>query len=265
MPLMNIRHLKPLWLGVVLFCTAPHTMVAQYTTDWVANTFGTNAAHVGNAARSMWVAPEGMVYTSSMWDENAGSIAMYQNGASIGSFAAHGETQGGAITGNSTYVFSALQFTTSYGSGQVGRYVRSSNTRNLVIPVSATTTERKADVITGLATAGTLLYASDLPGNRVRIFTVDGVWQSDISVAGPGALAVDGSGNIWVAQMAAGAVLEFSPAGVLLNTITLATTARPSALYYDAPSSELYIGDEGPDMNIKIYNVASAPVPASTF
>jgi DNA-binding beta-propeller fold protein YncE len=101
----------------------------------------------------------------------------------------------------------------------VGRYDRTSHARNLIIAVSATTTERRADVVTGLATSGTLLYASDFPGNRVRVFTTDGVWQRDISVASPGALAVDDTGNIWVAQKRAGTVLEFSPSGAALNDV----------------------------------------------
>ncbi len=161
----------------------------QYTTDWVANTFGTNANHVGNAARSMWVAPEGVIYTSSLWDENAGSIGIYQNDATVGSIGTHKDTQGSAITGNSADIFTTLQYNTAYGgSAFVGRYNRSNKTRDLVIAVSATTTESKADVVTGLATSGTLLYASDYPGSRVRVFTVNGVWQRDIGVSGPGAL-----------------------------------------------------------------------------
>ncbi|MDR3100275.1 MAG: SMP-30/gluconolaconase/LRE-like region family protein, partial [Paraburkholderia sp.] len=73
----------------------------QYTTDWLANTYGTLAAHVGNGARSMWVAPEGVIYTASFWDENEGGMAIYQNGKSLGSIGLHNEFQGGAITGNS--------------------------------------------------------------------------------------------------------------------------------------------------------------------
>jgi hypothetical protein len=52
----------------------------SYTTTWVGNTFGDNAHHVGNCARAIWVAPEGVVYTVSLWDENAGSLGIYQNG-----------------------------------------------------------------------------------------------------------------------------------------------------------------------------------------
>ncbi|MDX6462050.1 MAG: hypothetical protein QOE55_5747, partial [Acidobacteriaceae bacterium] len=177
---MIMKRITTVFLAVALIATIAPNCFGQYTTDWVANTFGTNATRVGNVARSMWVAPEGVVYTASMWDENAGSIAIYQNGQGIGFIGAHADSQGGAITGNSTSIFTPLQFTTTFGSGKVGRYNRSTKTRDLIIAVSATTTERRADVITGLATSGPLLYASDLPGNRVRIFTTDGIWQKDI-------------------------------------------------------------------------------------
>ncbi|WP_165848081.1 SMP-30/gluconolactonase/LRE family protein [Paraburkholderia lacunae] len=260
-----VKRIYTAFLAAILVATLAPECQAQYTTAWMANTFGTNATRVGNTARSMWVAPEGVIYTASMWDENEGGVAMYQNGQHIGSLGAHGEFQGGAITGNATSIFAALQFNKTYGSGKVGRYDRTSRTSDLLIAVSATTTERRADVVTGLATSGSLLYASDFPGNRVRVFTTAGVWQRDISVPGPGALAVDGAGNIWIARKSAGAIVEFNPAGAPLNTIQMSAASRPSSLFFDAVKTHLMIGDEGPDMNIKIYNIASTPFPAGTF
>lgn len=238
---------------------------AQYTTDWLANTFGTLATHVGNTARSMWVAPEGVIYTASMWDENEGGVAIYQNGKSIGSIGINSEFQGGAITGNATSIFAALQYSTRYGSGAIGRYNRATQQRDLLIPVSAWNAVKRADVITGLATAGSLLYASDFLGNRVRVYTTDGVWQQDINVSGPGALALDSAGNIWVAQQSAATVVEFSPGGALLNTIQMPAASRPSALYFDASSGQLMVGDQGPDMNIKRYTVSGTPTLVGTF
>ncbi|MGE8472863.1 MAG: SMP-30/gluconolactonase/LRE family protein [Paraburkholderia hospita] len=238
---------------------------AQYTTDWLANTYGTLASHVGNAARSMWVAPEGVVYTASMWDENEGGVAIYQNGRSVGSIGIHSEFQGGAITGNATSIFAAMQVGTQYGSGGVGRYNRATGTRDLVINVSTWNAVTRADAITGLATAGSLLYASDFFGNRVRVFTTDGAWQQDFSVAGPGALALDSAGNVWVARKSASAIVEYGPTGALLNTIQMAATSRPSALYFDASTGLLMVGDEGPDMNIKLYSLSGAPQLAGTF
>ncbi|WP_431826008.1 SMP-30/gluconolaconase/LRE-like region family protein [Burkholderia sp. F1] len=252
-------------LAAAIATMAPACHAAQNTTDWLANTYGTLAAHVGNAARSMWVAPEGVIYTASNWDEDEGGVAVYQNGKSLGSIGAHGEFQGGAITGNATSIFAALQANRSYGSGAVGRYNRATKVRDRFIQVSASTNQTRVDVVTGLATAGSLLYASDFYGNRVRIFTTDGVWQRDINVSGPGALAVDGAGNVWVAQKSAGTIVEFGPTGALLNTIRMAGESRPSALHFDASSKQLMVGDEGPDMNIKRYNVAGTPTLAGTF
>jgi hypothetical protein len=258
------RRIHAVILAVVIASVAP-TCQSENTTDWLANTYGTLAAHVGNTARSMWVAPEGVIYTASMWDEYEGGVAVYQAGKSLGSIGAHGEFQGGAITGSSTSIFVALQPGGTYGSGAVGRYNRTTRTRDLLIQVSAFNNLPRVDVVTGLATAASLLYASDFYGNRVRIFTTDGVWKRDINVTGPGALAVDGAGNVWVAQKGEGSVVEFSPTGALLNTIQMPSGARPSALYFDAPSGQLMVGDEGPDMNIKRYKLSGTPALAGTF
>jgi hypothetical protein len=259
------NHIRAVFTSIVLIAGMTPLCHAQYTTDWIANTFGTNATHVGSVARSMWVAPEGIIYTSSLWDEDEGGVAIYQNGQSMGSIGAQGDFQGSAITGNATSLFVAMAFSTAFGGGAVGRYDRTSQTRDLLIPVSATNTQQNTDVITGLATSGSLLYASDFPGNRVRVFTTDGAWLQDIAVAGPGALAVDSAGNLWDAEKNAGAILEFNSSGAPLNTIQMAATSRPSALTFDSLTKFLVVGDEGPDMNIKFYNIAGTPFLTSTF
>ncbi|KVZ03525.1 SMP-30/gluconolactonase/LRE family protein [Burkholderia ubonensis] len=261
---MSMKLIRAALLGAWLAAIAS-AVHAQYSTDWIANTFGTIAAHVGNGARSMWVAPEGVIYTSSRWDENAGGVAMYQNGQGIGTIGLHDEFQGGAITGNASSLFVALGYNRTFGSGSVGRYNRSTNTRDLRIPVSVWTGVQYADVITGLATAGTLLYVSDFYGNRVRVFTTNGVWQRDINVTGPGALALDAAGNLWVARKSAGVVVQYSPAGTLMNTIQMGAASRPSALYFDASTGLLMVGDEGPDMNIKSYGLVGIPAQVGTF
>ena len=110
------KPIQAVLLAVAIAAIAPAGHAGN-TTDWLANTYGTLEAHVGNVARSMWVAPEGVIYTASFWDENEGGIAIYQNGQSIGSIGIHNEVQGGAITGNTTSIFAALQIGAPGGSG----------------------------------------------------------------------------------------------------------------------------------------------------
>ena len=72
------------FVAMLIATIAPACQAQQYTTEWIANTFGTNTTYVGSAARSLWVAPEGVIYTASFWDENEGGVALYQSGKSIG-------------------------------------------------------------------------------------------------------------------------------------------------------------------------------------
>ncbi|GGA53756.1 hypothetical protein GCM10011507_01130 [Edaphobacter acidisoli] len=255
------------WIFILLIsATISHAQVS-YTTTWVGNTYSTIPTYVGNAMRSMWVAPEGVIYTASMWDESQGSINVYQNGHKINTIGAHGEEQGGAISGDATDLFSALQFNTTLGgSGFIARYNRSTGVRDLTWSASSDKTERRADVITGIADTGTLVYVSDHPDNLVRCYTTAGVWQSDWSLTDPGAIAVDGSGNIWVAQMSEGTIQEFAPTGTMLSTISMGSSARPSAMYYDSVNNQLMVGDQGPNMNIQIYgNLSTTPSVVGTF
>jgi hypothetical protein len=195
---------------------SPASHAQQYTTDWLANTYGTLAAHVGNGARSMWVAPEGVIYTSSFWDENEGGVAIYQNGKSSARSASMTNSRA-ARSPATPPICSSRSVNTSNGSGTVGRYNRASGQRDLTFNVSVWNALSRVDAITGLATAGTLLYASDFYGNRVRVYTTDGAWQRDISIANPGALALDNAGNVWVAQRARAWSPQFSPAGAQLQ------------------------------------------------
>jgi len=257
---MKYKKLPTLFAVLMLANAISHAQIS-YTTTWVGNTFGDNAHHVGNVARAIWVATNGVVYTASLWDENASGIGIYQNGQNLGSIGAHGEVQGCSITGDSVAVFAEEQ---GVNGGKVGRYNRSTHVRELMFTVSAT----NGDSVPGLAISpfNGLLYASDKNGNRIRVFTTNGVWQQDWTVSNPGAMAVDNSGNVWVAQKTNATIQEFNATGGALKTITMGASSRPSALYFDTPNAQLMVGDEGPDQNIKIYgNLGGTPTLAGTF
>jgi Secretion system C-terminal sorting domain len=232
---------------------------AQYTTTWVGNNFPDITNHVGNCARSMWVSPEGIVYTASLWDEKGRNIGIYQNAATLGSMGGNKESQGSAIGGNATYIYTAQQ---APNSGKVGRYNRVTKTRDLLFTASAGT----ADAIQGIAVSGSRVFVSDSSGNRVAVFTTNGVLLRQWPVANPGAIAVDSSGAVWVAQPNNGTIRCYDSTGIAGVVINMGTGARPSALYADSARGQLLAGDQGPDMNIKIYTqLTGTPVLSGTF
>lgn len=231
----------------------------NYTVTWIGNNFGDVDKHVGNAARSMWVSPGGMVYTASNWDEKGRNIGIYQNGMTIGAMGGTKDSQGSAIGGDSTYIYTAQQ---TPNSGYIGRYNRVSKTRDLLFKVSNGT----GDAIRGILVNGGEIFVSDFFGNRIGVYSSTGTLLREWAVTEPGAIAIDAQSNLWVAQMGVGQVKSYSITGIAGPVIQLYPGSRPSALYCDKAAGLLYIGDEGPDQNIKIYNgLAGTPSLQSTF
>ncbi|NHA03717.1 SMP-30/gluconolaconase/LRE-like region family protein [Mucilaginibacter sp. HC2] len=233
--------------------------VNDYTVTWFGNNFPAVTNYVGNAARSMWVSPEGVVYTASLWDEKGRNIGIYQNGNTIGAMGGTKDSQGSAIGGDSTYIYTAQQ---APNSGYIGRYNRNSKTRDLLFKASNGTGE----AIRGIVINGNEIFVSDFAGNRIGVYSKTGSLLREWTVTEPGAITIDGQSQLWVTQMSAGQLKSFSTSGVAGPVITMGANAQPSALYCDKAAGLLYVGDQGPDQNIKIYtNLASTPQLQGTF
>lgn len=253
-----------LFVAWMLTNVVSHGQVStSYTTDWVGNNNPVNSVtgYVGNCARSMWVAPDGVVYTASLWDENGRNIGVYKNGAAIGAMGGNGTIQGSSITGDGTYIFAALQNFPGY----VGRFNRATGVNDLKFQVSPTGT---GDCCPGLADYnGTLVYASDNPGNRIAVYTTAGVYVKAWNVTAPGAIALETSGsNLWVANKTARTVTRYDTStGAAGTVIQMPSGSQPSALNINA-AGQLWIGDSGPNQNIRIYtNITGTPTLLSTY
>ncbi|MDB6019040.1 MAG: hypothetical protein JWR19_3529 [Pedosphaera sp.] len=239
----------------------------QYKLTWVGNTYGDNAHHVSNCARSMWVATNGVVYTASIWDENSSDIGVYSNGLTIGAMGGTGAAQGSCIAGDNTNIFVELQA----HNGQVGRFNRSNGVNDLSFTVTASTNTLPAGgagpLINGIADVnGQTLYVSDTVDNLIQVWSTAGVFQYQWSATAPGAIAVETNGAyVWVAQMSTGTLIRYGTNGIAGTIIAMGTNSRPSALYVN-PQNQLWVGDQGPDMNIKIYtNLTATPGLSSTY
>jgi hypothetical protein len=207
----------------------------------------------------MWVSPEGVVYTASGWDEKARNIGIYQNGATLGSMGGNKESQGSAIGGDATYIFTAQE---TPNSGKVGRYNRTTKFRDLLFVGSTGT----GDAIKGIVVSAGRVFVSDSSGSRIAVFTTGGVLIRQWPVTTPGPIAIDSSGTVWVSQVNTGIIRSFDSTGVAGVTFSIGSNSQISSMSADSARGQLLVGDQGPDMNIKIYgNLTGTPVLTGTF
>jgi len=114
-------HKKTFALGAVLLTaqTPAHAQSLTYSTSWVGNTFGGEAApglpyhkHVQISADDVFVAPDGTVYTDTGWDENGYEAGFYRDGDVRGALEelSHGwgRAGGAAVTASDKYVYAAM-------------------------------------------------------------------------------------------------------------------------------------------------------------
>jgi hypothetical protein len=276
----------------------------HYSTSWLGNTYGgKDSKWVQDWVESMFVTPNGTVYTDAKWDEGGREVGIYRNGQVIGA-AGHthgwGMNGGSAVGANGKYLFFAQSVTNEGGNlkdpdtwppaGRIwygvsrrsfpdiqkaesfpgGKGGKGDTLQGTFLLVNQTPDSTRAD-IKGIAASSTRLYLSDPANSLIRVYdceTMASVMQW--SVSRPAALALAKDGTLWVLQTSDAAhparILHFNANGKELpQAITFLRSMSPRAICLD-PHGRLLVADDGPEQNIKIYSrLESKPTLAGTF
>ncbi len=246
-------------VAIASVCPAVHAgELPAYRSSWLANTFSGSASHVLSRINAAAISPEGKVYCNVNWDEEHREGSIYQDGQYIGAIDSYGvKPNGDAIALNSTYAFA--------GSGtELQRYTRSDNhgytklqdLGESAVAIAATETQVAVTVRSGF----------------VKLYQPSGTFIRQIAVSNPGAVAIASNGDIYVVtnifrnnntdnpywDVVAGSsptIVRYSNTGSLLSgSVAASSTWLPVSLSFDK-NGLLYVADNGPDQNIKKYNV----------
>lgn len=256
--------LRPVFLCLVLGLLAAlpgragedHAPPGRYTTSWVGNSFpgdgGPNGAGywVQNGADEIEVTPDGTVIAGTDWDEAGRCVGLYKDGRvnrvlvkkEKGRESAWGWSTGNhaiAVDGTNLFVANTgrqlLRFTWTPGELDSAKFAE-----EFAMP----------DAAVGLAAhAGRLAVAYT---NRVELRAAAGfIALTNYPVAGLKDVAFAPDGAVWL--IAGNAVVRPGTAAESLCP----EVARPTALAF-APDGRLVVCDDGPDQQVKFYEVRGA-------
>lgn len=252
---------------------------ASPTTSWLGNSLpgilgSTPSGFVQDTVDAAYVYSDGTVFTNSSWDEGGQEAGIYKGGANTGQLLwthGSGRTGGGAITADASYVYMAISQNSEGGTTannayglqsypaagttwyMVRRYTHAGAQSSfggngdgtmLLINTSAQ--------ITGLAAGGGKLYVADPASKEIKIYNTASNLAAvgSFAVSNPGPLAYDSvSGTLWMIEKGTSTIVHYSTSGTVLSQITV---SAPTALAVGA-NGDLYVADNGPDQDVKIY------------
>jgi len=266
-----------------------------YVRSWIGNTFGTGGAPGGkwvqNNIVALWVATDGRCYTASSWDEGKREAGIYEDGEIVGELADLHPDEGGswgmgvsAITGDRDFIYVGV-------NGNVRRYQPDGSHSSFAGGTGKWTSEVEAFKGSGYVWAlsadpangrifatfrGLETKAKDKtpaiaapPDEVVAIDTKEMKTLARWTLPRAGRCAVAQDGTLWIAQEAANEtaakILHFSPDGKHLpHELTGSSGFAPVALHFDA-AGRLLVADNGPDQQVKIYDVSGEPKLTGAF
>ncbi len=282
-------------LCLSLLGIAPSKADLTYVRSAVGNSFvqSIDGTHVQDNMDTLWVKPDGTCYAGCGWDEDKHEVSAYKSGAYVTFFANMHPGEGGnypaAITGDASYVY--------IGNGNnIRRYNFDGSHAKFTGGVGAWTDEADPTAaFTGVANKVIVGVAADpvnkrlfaavnyqlkdssgnVTGSYSKVFsfnTTSGIAPlSSWDVVRPDRCAVAPDGSLWIIQEGdannAPAIVRYSSSGSLLTQkITFPSTSWPAALCLDATGAKLYVADNGPDQQVKIFtNLTATPLSAGAF
>lgn len=258
----------------------------SYRTSWLGNTFGGGDKWVQIQISAMYVAPDGTVYTNSLWDEAGREAGIYKDGDVVGrADALHGwgRVGGIAVTANSKYLFVGMVQSNEQGKLRGSNYppigtdwycVRRYNLQGKPASFSGKFGDgsmliiNTSSQVTGLATADNELYVSDPAGNRILVLDTDTMQERrEWKLKNPRQIAVDPQGNLWIIQAKdddnPAKIVHYSKTGQLLPS-QITGIDDPSAIAVDN-QGRLLVADNGPRQQVLIYDITDKPKQVGTF
>ena len=261
------------------------TAALDYTTSWIGNSFGGYSPdpnkilwHIASDVDASYVTPDGKVYTNAGWDEGGRALTTYKDGQIINPLnqndinnndGAAYQNGGVAVAADDKYIYQA-QYT-----GIVIKNVPDQTIvggANTPTQLTGSKTLYKSVAVIGETIANKKLYISESDQNVIDIFdTTTWALVKTLPIKNPARVAVDCLGGVWVTHVDqtvlpphvnfgtySGPVIDhYNADGVLLNSITVPDSADVTAIWIDQYGKDgqdrLFVGDDGPDQNVKVY------------
>jgi hypothetical protein len=270
---------------IAMYFTASEASGITHKTSWIGNSFGGGKKWVQNQIEAMYVAPNGTVYTNSVWDEGGREAGIYKDGDAVGNAGDnHGWSRfgGKAVTADSKYIYVAML------QGALGKTekdypkegtdwfcVRRYDLSGKPAPFPSGKGFDKSMLIvsnkngvTGLARAGNELYVSEAASNRIRVYNTQTMKElRSFSVTNPGQITLDSRGNLWILQPKKdnnpAKIVRYSKTGKQLPE-KITDIVEATAIAIDN-QGRLLVTDNGQNQQVLIYNISKNPVQVGTF
>jgi hypothetical protein len=242
--------------------------------------FGPNMImkHVQIDIDAIYVTPDGRVFTNTGWDEGGRSLTTFKNGKIVNPLNVVNNNNGGgdnaggfAVAADSHYVYQ--------GESNGIQVKNISDHSDASVSLTGSNTLSNSAGVYGMALVKNKLYVTENDVNVVDVFdTTTLALVNSFSINDPVRIAVDNQGGMWISHLdhtphpnsiyggfGTPVIDHYDHAGTWINSITLPAGGQVAALWIDRTGA-LYVGDDGPDQNIKIYaGLETTPALVATF